>query len=85
MSHTNNWFIRRKGGSIKGPFPTGQVEQYLLLGRFVISDEVSLDKVDWKKISSIPQLIPEILIAAKYDETAQQKRPLLKLFFASQS
>lgn len=73
MSHTKNWFIRRKNGPVKGPFPSGQIEQYLLLGRFVISDEVSLDKVDWTKISLIPQLIPEILIAAKNDEMAQQK------------
>jgi hypothetical protein len=73
MSQTKNWFIRRKGGPTKGPFPTGQIEQYLLLGRFVISDEVSLDKIEWKKISSIPQLIPELLVAAKYDEVAQQK------------
>ncbi len=73
MSNTKNWFIRRKEGQIKGPFPSGQVEQYLLLGRFVISDEVSLDKVEWRKISSIPQLIPEILVTAKYDELGQQK------------
>ncbi len=73
MSQINNWFIRRKNGPAKGPFPSGQIEQYLLLGRFIISDEVSLDKVEWKKISSIPHLIPEILISAKYDETAQQK------------
>ncbi|VAW93006.1 hypothetical protein MNBD_GAMMA22-575 [hydrothermal vent metagenome] len=73
MPQINNWFIRRKDGPIKGPFPSGQIEQYLLLGRFVISDEVSMNKVEWKKISSIPHLIPEILISAKYDETAQQK------------
>ncbi len=73
MQNTKNWFIRRKSGPIKGPFPSGQVEQYLLLGRFVISDEVSLDKIEWRKISSIPQLIPEILVAAKHDESAQQK------------
>ncbi|MFV1982359.1 MAG: pentapeptide repeat-containing protein [Thiohalomonadales bacterium] len=73
MSHTKNWFIRRKSGPIKGPFPSGQIEQYLLLGRFIISDEVSLDKIEWKKISLIPQLIPEILIASKNDELAQQK------------
>ncbi len=78
MSQINNWFIRRKHGPIKGPFPSGQIEQYLLLGRFVISDEVSLDKVEWKKISSIPHLIPEILISARYDETAQQKLALKK-------
>jgi len=73
MSHIKNWYIRRKGGPLKGPFPSGQIEQYLLLGRFVLSDEVSLDKVEWQKISSIPQLIPELLIAAKSDEHAQQK------------
>ncbi|MFV2059297.1 MAG: pentapeptide repeat-containing protein [Gammaproteobacteria bacterium] len=73
MTHTKNWFIRRKSGPIKGPFPTGQIEQYLLLGRFILTDEVSLDRVEWKKISSIPHLIPEILVAARYDEGAQQK------------
>jgi len=73
MSNTKNWFIRRKGSPIKGPFPSGQIEQYLLLGRFVLSDEVSNDKIEWNKISTIPHLIPEILISAKYDELAQQK------------
>lgn len=73
MSKHQNWFIRRKGGAIKGPFPEGQIEQYLLLGRFVLSDEVSLDKEDWRPIGMIPHLIPELLISAKIDNDAREK------------
>ena len=51
------WFLRR-GDSIKGPFPGGTLRRFMLLGRVVPSDEVSLDRKSWKGIMDVPEAVP---------------------------
>ncbi len=51
----------RRDNQIKGPFPPGQISQSLLIGRFRLSDEVSVDKQDWTPIQIHPELIPDVL------------------------
>ena len=51
------WFVRR-GDSIKGPFPGGTLRRFLLLGRVVPSDEVSLDRKSWQEIMDVPEAVP---------------------------
>jgi hypothetical protein len=51
------WFVRR-ADTIKGPFPGGTLRRFLLLGRVVPSDEVSLDKKSWQGIMDVPEAVP---------------------------
>lgn len=72
MTKSNAWYVRRNN-QIKGPFPAGQIAQSLILGRFSLQDEVSLDRQDWKRISNVPVLVPEVLKADPDDEEAQER------------
>lgn len=53
------WYIRREG-EVSGPFPTGQVVQYLVLGRFNSSDEASANQAEWQAITEIDELNQEL-------------------------
>lgn len=59
------WFIRRSG-AIKGPFPSGTLRRFMLLGRVTPSDQVSLDKENWQGVMDVPEVVPpEIRKAAE--------------------
>ncbi len=74
MSHDNQfWYIRRKG-KIKGPFPTGLISKQILLGRVHPSDMLSQDKQSWRKASSIPEVMPEVM---KYRNEDNYKERLM--------
>jgi hypothetical protein len=55
------WYVRHAGAE-SGPFPTGQVRDYLLLGRFAVSDPVSRDRVEWIAAEDVVGLLPEALV-----------------------
>lgn len=69
---TQPLFIRRDK-TIKGPFPAGQIAQFLLVGRFKISDEVSIDREEWKPIRACPELIPDVLKGDPDDAQVQDR------------
>lgn len=54
------WYTRREG-TITGPFPIKQIKRYILLGRIVDSDELSTDKITWKPLSELPELVPTVM------------------------
>jgi hypothetical protein len=54
------WYTRRDG-LVRGPFPTGLVSRYILLGRVHEGDELSVDMEEWGPLSAFPHLIPSIL------------------------
>lgn len=56
------WYTRR-GKEIRGPFPKKLISRYILIGRILQSDEVSLDQRHWDTVSSLPELVPEELKA----------------------
>jgi hypothetical protein len=60
------WFVRRDD-SIKGPFPSGTLRRFLLLGRVVPSDEVSLDRKSWQGIMDVPEAVPPEIRKAAAD------------------
>lgn len=72
MTKSNAWYIRINN-EIKGPFPAGQISQSLILGRFSLQDEVSLDREEWKRILNVPVLVPDVLKADPNDEEAQER------------
>jgi len=57
MSNKQLWYTRRKK-EIRGPFPPGLIARYILLGRILESDELSVDQVSWQQVTSLPELIP---------------------------
>ncbi|MDH5178627.1 MAG: pentapeptide repeat-containing protein [Gammaproteobacteria bacterium] len=74
------WYIRREG-EVSGPFPTGQVVQYLVLGRFQVTDEASANQADWQPIDDIDELsqeleaVPDLNSARRWaDERRRERR-----------
>jgi hypothetical protein len=51
------WYIRREG-KVRGPFPCGAVRRSVLLGRVRLDDEASMDRTNWKRVSSVPDVVP---------------------------
>ncbi len=51
------WFVRR-ADSVKGPFPSGTVRRFMLLGRVKPSDQVSLDRKSWQGVMDVPEVVP---------------------------
>ena len=61
MNTSKAWYIRSQSSDgIKGPFPSGQISQEMLLGRYKLDDEVSHDKEEWIAIRNVPEIVPEI-------------------------
>ena len=54
------WYVRR-AGQVRGPYPAGIISSYLILGRIVFGDEVSLDGEHWQAVETVPELVPELL------------------------
>ncbi len=51
------WYIRRSE-AVQGPFPSGTLRRFVLLGRVRLSDQVSLDKQQWEIVSRVPEVVP---------------------------
>jgi hypothetical protein len=66
------WYVRNKNKVI-GPFPTGQIQQAILLGRISAHAEVSQDKEEWKPLRQCPQLIPAVLRGDASDEHTRER------------
>ena len=54
------WYIRA-GGEITGPFASGLISKNILLGRIHPNDELSKNKKQWRKASSVQELMPEVI------------------------
>lgn len=66
------WFTRR-GEAVQGPFPAGQIMRYVILGRVLLSDEVSTDGKVWVPLSQVPEMIPEIVQSDADDPALSQR------------
>ena len=71
------WYVR-SGGKISGPYPCGGVRRFLLLGRVVLTDEVSKDRKEWQQVSAVPEVIPpelrRAMLEGKEDELLSARR-----------
>lgn len=54
------WYIKVKG-RIKGPFASGLISKHILLGRIHPTDLLSQDKEVWRKASSVPEVMPDVV------------------------
>ena len=66
------WYIRRDD-KVEGPFPAGQIQQSVLLGRLQMHDQVSSDKEEWQFLQQCPELIPDVM-KGKDNDVAHQER-----------
>lgn len=66
------WYVRNKNKVI-GPFPTGQIQQAVLLGRISAMAEVSQDREEWAPLRQCPQLIPEVMKGDASDEHVRER------------
>lgn len=55
------WFTRRRG-AVSGPYPSGLISRYLILGRLDLTDELSVDRQNWQPVLAHPALIPPVLL-----------------------
>lgn len=60
----NLWFIRSAAG-VQGPFPQGQVAQYVALGRLRAQDMISPDGAHWVTIADSGQFTEALEIRAR--------------------
>ncbi|MCW8920939.1 MAG: pentapeptide repeat-containing protein [Sedimenticola sp.] len=51
------WFIRHEN-QVKGPYPSGSVRRFVLLGRVLMQDQVSPDRKSWQQVSDVPDVVP---------------------------
>lgn len=66
------YYIRHKQ-QVKGPFPAGQIRQALLVGRYTLRDEVSVDRQEWSPILQHPDLVPDVLMGDPQDPRYQER------------
>ncbi|MCW8931093.1 MAG: pentapeptide repeat-containing protein [Gammaproteobacteria bacterium] len=57
---TQLWYLKAKG-RIKGPFASGLISKNILLGRIQPNDLLSQDKENWRKASSIREIMPDVI------------------------
>lgn len=67
-----HWYVRNKNKVI-GPFPTGQIQQAVLLGRISAMAEVSRDQEEWTPLRHCPQLIPDVMKGDTNDEHMRER------------
>ena len=66
------WYVRSQN-KVSGPFPGGQIQQSILLGRVSLSDLVSTDREEWTVIRQCPELIPDVLKGDPGDENRKER------------
>jgi len=60
QAHHAQWYVRRAERT-RGPLPEGQVSREIILGRILLSDELSADREHWRSLTTLPQLIPDVV------------------------
>jgi uncharacterized protein YjbI with pentapeptide repeats len=73
MSNRQLWYVRR-GKNVSGPFPTQSVTQNTLSGRFLPTDEVSLDKQSWRPLVTVRELMPFELLELQTASDPDQRQ-----------
>ena len=51
------WYMRRQG-IVRGPFSSQHVTRHILLGRILLSDELSSDRKAWRCVNNFTEMLP---------------------------
>ncbi|GMR08221.1 MAG: hypothetical protein BMS9Abin26_1226 [Gammaproteobacteria bacterium] len=70
--HPKTWFIRHDN-VVTGPYPTGLISNYILLGRIRSNDELSHDGASWDRLTRHPELIPDVMRTDLSDPANQER------------
>lgn len=65
------WYTRRDG-VVRGPYPEGQINRYILLGRIGDHDQLRHEDGAWAELAAYPELIPEVMKLPPTDENLQK-------------
>ncbi|HLA74704.1 MAG TPA: hypothetical protein VJM76_02175, partial [Gammaproteobacteria bacterium] len=79
MQQKQLWYMRRGTEDIRGPFPAGLVSRYILLGRIRQTDELSVDKQQWRLVSDLPELVPAVMTPVSDEELEADRLQRLML------
>jgi len=71
------WFVRREE-KIRGPFTAREISRQMILGRIDPFDELSDDRAEWRPLSAVPQLVPDVVRQA-HDEAGRSRLVLARL------
>lgn len=71
QSNKDLWYVR-KDGQVRGPLPARQITREILLSRIRANDDLSLDREHWRRLSALPQLVPEVMLRVDTEEGRQQ-------------
>lgn len=66
--HAHRLWYTRRDGRVRGPFPEPVIQGHILLGRLSEGDELSRDQQEWRRLSELPELIPEVMRRVVTDE-----------------
>lgn len=81
LRHNQLWYARR-GDVVTGPYTSGQVSKYILLGRIRHNDELGIEqaidekdktRLKWKRVSQRPELIPDVMRSNPEDPMASER------------
>jgi hypothetical protein len=71
------WYVR-SGEGVNGPYPSGAIRRFLLLGRVSLADEISRDRKVWQSVSAVPEVIPaelrRAMLEGREDEVILARR-----------
>ncbi|MDP1896586.1 MAG: pentapeptide repeat-containing protein, partial [Sulfurimicrobium sp.] len=73
LSDRQLWYVRREG-AVSGPFPNLVVANHVLLGRFELTDEVSIDQLEWQPLMSVRALLPAELLGLQTENDPEKKQ-----------
>ncbi|MCB1858280.1 MAG: pentapeptide repeat-containing protein [Gammaproteobacteria bacterium] len=69
------WYLRQQGEAVKGPYPSGSIRRFLILGRLSLDGEVSTDLDLWQPIHEVPEVVPPDLREALRDGSIDELHP----------
>lgn len=65
------WYVRGND-KINGPYPSGAMRRFLLLGRISLEEEISKDRETWCKVAAVPEVIPPEVRRAMQEGTVDE-------------
>jgi len=66
------YYVKR-GEQITGPYPLGLIQRYILIGRITATDEISIDRKEWKTLDFLTELMPTVLTEDPGDEAVKER------------
>ncbi len=70
------WYVRRDQ-DLAGPYPSGTIRRFVLLGRVRVTDEVSRDGQSWQTVQTTSEVMPPAMrdkTGPELEETLQLRR-----------